>query len=170
MKRLRGAMTAAAIIAAALALGLWARHWALGTVRVSGASMQDTLRGGDVALVTRFDYASGRGPGRGDVVECRFPGRADTYVKRVVGLPGDEISFFGGALTVNGQTLREDYVSSPTEDYAVALGEDEYLVLGDNRMQSYDSRMPDMGPVGRGSFVGRVRFILWPIDRIGPVH
>ena len=170
MKRLRVAMTVVAILAVALALGLWARHWAVGTVRVSGSSMRNTLCGGDVALVTRFDYASGNAPGRGDVVECRFPGRGDTYIKRVVGLPGDEIRFFGGALTVNGQAAREDYVSSPTEDYAVTLGDDEYLVLGDNRMESYDSRMADMGPIGADAFVGRVRFILWPIRRFGPVH
>lgn len=170
MKRLRSAVKLVAILAAALALGLWARHWAIGTVRVSGASMWDTLCGGDVALVTRFDYAAGNTPNRGDVVECRFPGRGDTYIKRVVGLPGDTISFFGGALTINGRATREDYVSSLTEDYAVVLGEDEYLVLGDNRQESYDSRMADMGPIGADAFVGRVRFILWPIQRIGPVR
>ena len=170
MKRLRGALAVAAIFAVALALGLLARRWAVGTVRISGTSMRDTLRGGDVALVTRFDYAVGNTPRRGDVVECRFPGRGDTYVKRVIGLPGEEISFFGGALTVNGQVVREDYVSSPTGEYAVLLGEDEYLVLGDNRAESYDSRMADMGPIGAEAFVGRVRFILWPIGRIGPVQ
>ena len=170
MKRLRGFMTVIAVLAVALALGLCARHWAVGTVRVSGASMRNTLQGGDVALVTRFDYAAGRAPQRGDVVECRFPGRGDTYIKRVVGLPGEAISFFGGALSVNGQILREDYVSSPTGDYAATLGQDEYLVLGDNRAESYDSRMDDMGPIGRDAFVGRVRFILWPINRFGPVQ
>ena len=75
----------------------------------------------------------------------------------------------GGALTVNGQAVDEDYVSSPTGDYSVALGEGEYLVLGDNRQESYDSRMADMGPVGAEAFEGRVRFIIWPLNRVGPV-
>ena len=75
----------------------------------------------------------------------------------------------GGALTVNGQAVDEDYVSSPTGDYSVALGEGEYLVLGDNRQESYDSRMADMGPVGAEAFEGRVRFIIWPPNRVGPV-
>ncbi|MDO4867689.1 MAG: signal peptidase I [Clostridia bacterium] len=155
-------------VLAALALGLCLRQWVAGTVRVAGTSMQRTLYGGDIALVTRFDYRHSA-PERGDVVECRFPGRSDTYIKRVIGLPGDEISFFGGALTLNGQPVRESYVSSATEDYAVTLGEDEYLVLGDNRADSYDSRMADMGPIGAEAFLGRVRWVLWPLSRIGPV-
>lgn len=168
MSRSRAAWKAVAWLAAALAVGLCLRHWAVGAVRVSGASMQNTLCGGDVALVTRFDYMSGA-PARGDVVECRFPGRRDTYIKRVIGLPGEAIRFLGGALTVNGQAVDEDYVSSPTGDYSVALGEGEYLVLGDNRQESYDSRMADMGPVGAEAFEGRVRFIIWPPNRVGPV-
>lgn len=169
MKR-RGALIAILVLAAALAIGLCARRWAVGTVRVSGASMRETLCTGDIALVTRFDYLSGATPRRGDVVECRFPGREDTYIKRVIGLPGETVSFFGGALTVNGQPVREDYVSSPTDDYTIQLGDGEYLVLGDNRAESYDSRMEDMGPIGAEAFVGRVRCVIWPLDRIGAVR
>ena len=168
--RLSRAAKAALIIAAALALGLCVRRWSIGAVRVAGVSMQDTLRGGDVTLVTRFDYLSGRAPGRGDVVQCRFPGRGDTYVKRVVGLPGEAVRFSDGALTIDGEPVREAYVSSPTEDFDIRLGEDEYLVLGDNRAESYDSRMEDMGPVGSDAFLGRVRWILWPPARFGPVN
>ena len=140
----------------------------IGTVRVAGSSMVDTLEGGDIALVTRWDYRS-VGPGFGDVVECRLPGRVDTYIKRVVGLPGDRIAFRDGALYRNGTQVSEPYVSSPTEEYAVSLGGDEYLLLGDNRAESYDSRMTDIGPVGREAFIGRVRWILWPFDRFGRV-
>ena len=169
MKR-RRALRVALIAAAIVALGLILRRCAFGTVRVAGTSMQQTLCGGDVALVTRFDYAGGRTPQRGDVVECRFPGRSDTYIKRVVGLPGEAIAFRGGALFVNGEAVPEPYVSSPTEDFAVALGADEYLVLGDNRADSYDGRMPDMGAITADAFLGRVRLALWPPDRIGIVR
>lgn len=157
-------------LALALVLGLCARRWVVGAVRVAGASMRDTLQAGDVVLITRFDYRSGRTPVRGDVVQCRFPNRADTYIKRVVGLPGESIRFQSGRLSVDGQPVAEDYLSSPTDDWAIDLGDGEYLVLGDNRAESYDSRMADMGPVGQDAFLGRARWILWPLDRLGPVQ
>lgn len=166
---MRRALRALAAVAVVAALALGVRQWVAGTVRVAGTSMQDTLYSGDVALVTRFDYLNGKAPARGDVVQCRFPGRADTYVKRVVGLPGDDIAFVGGVLSVNGQTVPEPYVSSPTEDYAVSLGEGEYLVLGDNRAGSYDGRMADMGTLGADAFLGRVRCVIWPPARVGAV-
>ena len=170
MKRLRGAAAALLALALAAALGLALRHWGVGLIRVAGSSMSDTLVSGDIVLATRFDYARGGVPSRGDVVECRFPGRADTYVKRVIGVPGDEVVFQNGALALNGRSVAEPYVSSPTEDYAILLGADQYLVLGDNRAESYDSRMPDMGPLGADAFLGRVRWIVWPPNRIGPVE
>ena len=170
MKYLRGVIRAVLALAAAIILCLCIRRWCVGTVRVAGASMADTLCSGDVVLVSRFDYSDGRSPRRGHVVECRFPGRSDTYIKRVVGLPGDEIAFFGGALTVNGSVVPEPYVSSGTGDYSIRLGDDEYLVLGDNRAESYDSRMEDMGPIDSGAFTGRVRFVIWPIQRIGAIR
>ena len=154
----------AVILAMCLAAGLALRAFALGTVRILGASMNDTLLSGDVVLVTRWDRAS---VDYCDVVECRFPGRGETYVKRVIGLPGDEIRFSGGALVRNGERVGEAYVSSPTDDYAVTLGEDQYLLLGDNRAQSYDSRMSDIGPVGASDILGHARLVLWPLGRLG---
>lgn len=170
MRRRRAALLAVIALGVALALGLCVRRFGVSAVRVAGASMRDTLCGGDVALVTRFDYLGDRAPARGDVVECRFPGRSDTYIKRVIALPGDDVRFFGGRLTLNGVETGEPYVSSPTDDFGAALGADEFLVLGDNRAESYDSRMEDMGPVNAEAFLGRVRWIIWPLDRFGPVR
>ena len=168
--KIRGLVWLAAALTLAVALGLCARQWAFGTLRVAGTSMRNTLTGGDIALVTRFDYLNGGAPKRFEVVECRFPGRGDTYIKRVIGLPGEEIAFVGGALYIDGAAVAEPYVFSPTQDYSILLGEDEYLVLGDNRADSYDSRMADMGPVGPDAFLGRVRWIIWPLGRFGPVQ
>ena len=170
MKAGRGLTVLAFALVLATALALCLRQWVFVTVRVAGTSMQDTLKAGDVVLVTRFDYRRGRGPSRGDVVQCVFPNRSDTYIKRVIGLPGETIRFTGGALTVNGYPVAEPYISSPTGDYEISLGDGEYLVLGDNRADSYDSRMADMGPLGADAFLGRVRCILWPPGRIGPVR
>lgn len=166
MKRWLGAVIALALCAL---IGLALRAWGVGLVKISGASMNNTLLSGDIVLVTRFDYRGGHAPQFGDVVECRFPGRGDTYIKRVVGLPGDSVSFSQGFLTRNTQPVSEPYVSSVTDDYAIELGDDQYLLLGDNRAESYDSRMDDMGAVGLDAFSGRARFILWPLDRFGGV-
>ena len=171
MKRRPGRIASLALLLAAIGvLALAARAWGFGLARVSGASMSDTLRDGDVVLITRFDYLGGRAPGFGDIVECAFPGRGGVYIKRVIGLPGDAIAFSGGVLERNGSATPEPYVSSSTADYAAGLGEDEYLLLGDNRAQSYDSRMPDMGMVGSEAFLGRVRLIIWPLKRLGLVE
>ncbi len=169
MKPLRRALAILLVILLAAGAGLALKRFAFGTIRVAGSSMEDTLRGGDVALVTRWDYAS-RDPERGDVVECRFPDRSDTYVKRIVALPGDEVVFSGGALSINGEQVDEPYLSTPTDDYAVTLGPDEYLALGDNRAESYDSRMADMGPISEPDILGRARWILLPLNRFGPIR
>lgn len=163
MKRL---LKVALLLAVAVALGLLARRWMATPVRIAGSSMEDTLLSGDVALVARL-YGDAR---RGDVVQCRFPGRDGTYVKRVIGLPGDVVEFRDGALTVNGRPVSEPYVSSPTEDMRATLGADEFFVLGDNRAESYDSRAEDMGCVRGDDLLGRVCWILWPLNRVGPVE
>jgi len=164
--RLFGALL---VIALAAGLGLAARQW-FGIVRISGTSMNDTLQDGDLVLFTRFDYRFGGLPGFGQVVECRSPGRADTYVKRVIGLPGQSVALRGGTLTIDGRAVSEPYVSSEAEDYEIRLGEDAYLLLGDNRAESYDSRMADMGTVDRTALLGRARLILWPPERFGAVE
>ena len=135
-------------------------------VRIQGSSMEDTLCSGEIALVTSFDYRFGAKPARGDVVECRFPGRVDTYVKRVIGLPGETVELREGKTYIDGAAVSEPYVFSIAEDYSVSLGENEYLVLGDNRCESYDSRAADMGPIGKEDILGRVRLCVWPLHGV----
>lgn len=163
-------LTALGVVALFVLIGLTVRHWGFSLIRISGTSMEDTLQSGDVVLVTRWDYLGNRSPGRMDVVECRFPNRRGTYVKRVIGLPGESLSYRDGQLTVDGQPLSEPYILSITEDFYVDLAEDEYFVMGDNRMESYDSRAADMGAIDESAFVGRVRWIFWPLNRFGPVN
>lgn len=163
MKRILSFVIALTI---AVGAGFAIRTWLFSTVHIAGSSMEKTLVSGDVALVSRFE----RNPDRGDIVECTFPGRSGSYVKRVIGLPDDTVEFSGGMLIVNGRPLSEPYVSSETEDMRITLGPEEYFLLGDNRAESYDSRAEDMGCIHRDQFLGRVRWILWPIDRFGPVE
>ena len=159
-------------VLAALAI----RRYVLCLTRIQGRSMMPTLKSGQWAFVTRFDYLLGR-PNRGDVVICFFPGRKmkrfpflrQMMVKRVVGLPGETVAFEEGAVLIDGQPLPEPYLDPqfhrrrPTRE-PVTLGEDEYYVLGDNRDGSRDSR--SVGPLDRRMIVGHVRFLL-PFRRLG---
>ena len=153
-----------AVIALALGLGLAARSWLICPVRVVGTSMEPTLRDGELVLVTKFDYLRAK-PARGDVVLCRLPGRAGEYVKRVIGLPGETVRIASGQVYIDGAPLEEPYAAPAERDYARAPGEDEYLVMGDNRPASYDSREDDVGSLNSGDFLGRARRVLWPRER-----
>ncbi|MGN0184146.1 MAG: signal peptidase I [Aristaeellaceae bacterium] len=159
---LRGVIWIAVFALICILLRLFVFH----LVRIEGSSMEDTLCSGEIALVTSFDYCFGAAPARGDVVECRFPGRVDTYVKRVIGLPGETVELRDGKTYIDGTAISEPYVFSIAEDYSISLGEDEYLVLGDNRCESYDSRAADMGPIGKEDILGRVRLCVWPLDGV----
>ena len=127
---------------------------------VKGRSMLDSLRDGEVLFALR--RRAGREIRRFDVVLCRYPNRKELFVKRVIGLPGDEVIYQDGHGYINGTALSEPYATGPFEDYSAVLGEDEYLVLGDNRGESYDSRAEDMGFLSADCFLGRVRCVLWP--------
>lgn len=162
---MRRLLTCLIVLAVAIGLGFAARTWLFSAVRIAGSSMEDTLLSGDVVLVTRWDA-----PTRGSIMQCSFPGRSGSYVKRVIGLPGDVVEFRDGQLIVNNNPIAEPYVSSETEDMNISLSADEYFVLGDNRAESYDSRAEDMGCIHSEQFLGRVRWILWPINRFGPVE
>lgn len=146
-----------------IALLILLRIFVFHTVRIEGTSMNNTLKSGDIVLVISM---FGQEPGRGDIVECTFPDRDGTYVKRVIGLPGEFVEISGNDTYINGLPLQERYVSSETEDYSVQLGEDQYLLLGDNRAESYDSRAEDIGPASKSGFTGRVVCSLWPFRSI----
>lgn len=122
---------------------------------VEGESMAPSLRPGDQVVAVRP-----RRIGRGDVVVVRPPGRAVEMVKRVVGLPGEEVAVRGGRARVGARALDEPYASGAGEAGAWSLGPDEFLVLGDRRDRSTDGRA--FGPVRRSQIVGVVRLRLWP--------
>ena len=79
--------------------------------------MVDTLRSGDIVLVTRFDYRWSEAQ-RGDIVECSFPGRSATYVKRIIGLHGERVELIDSRVYVNGEALSEPYATGPSEPYS----------------------------------------------------
>ena len=110
---------------------------------------------------------------RGEVVVLREPaGRAGEYLKRIVGLPGEEVRLLDGLLFVDGIHTREPYLGGLPSSVGLGeavwkLGESEYLVMGDNRAHSTDSR--HFGPVARSDITARVWLRFWPLSRFGRV-
>ncbi len=130
--------------------------------RVKGESMVPSFEDGELLLTEKVSYRFGN-VARGDVIVFEAPvGRKVDFIKRVIGLPGDEIEVTGGSVFVNGTKLDEGYINVSTQgEVRKTLGEDEYFVLGDNRDASSDSRV--FGVIHKGAIRGRVWFVYWPI-------
>lgn len=125
-------------------------------VRISGQSMHPALSDGAWVRVNRRAYRDAT-PARFDVVRLDDPSRAGRWiVKRVVGLPGEEVKLEDGVLFVNGSEIREPHLSirAPAGKYEWWLRGDEFVVLGDNRSASTDSRR--FGPVSFSAIRGKV--------------
>lgn len=138
---------------------------------VSGGSMEPLLKPKDYLVIDRWSYRQ-RPPERGEVVVFRFPLDPDQiFVKRIVGLPGETVAIEGGIVRITtheGETfvLEEPYKTpdrNPEEDQEIALHDDEYFVLGDNRTASADSRA--WGPLLERFIIGRAAARLFPLQR-----
>lgn len=132
--------------------------------RVKGDSMLPNFIDGELLLTEKVSYHFSD-PHRGDVIVFRTPiGNKVDFIKRIVGLPGEEIKITGGQISINGKQLKENYVPGVTDgNLSLILGENQYFVLGDNRRSSSDSR--SFGPISKKSFRGHVWLVYWPILR-----
>jgi signal peptidase I len=175
-------------------VGGWVTNWqverfAMKAYRIPSSAMEPTLHcprpasgceadTADRVFVSRF--APFWTPSRGDIVVFQTPplaqrkcGAAGTFVKRIIGLPGEQVSIRlrrGAAfVSIDGEPLDEPYIENhrrdigPEETFRVPEG--EYFVMGDNRSQSCDSRV--FGSVPRGKLIGPVVARYWPLDRMG---
>ncbi len=137
---------------------------------IRGVSMALSLMPGEQALVDVSAYRASV-PERGDIVALHAPnarGRRD--VKRVIGLPGERVALREGMLYVNGRELAEPYLGGLPSSIGLGeaswrLGVGEYILLGDNRAHSTDSR--SYGPVDSSRIIGRVWLRYWPPARFG---
>ena len=140
-------------------------------VKVEGTSMMPTLDDQERIFINKFVYRFHFGNiDRGDTVVFWFPGDpSKSYIKRVIGMPGDRVEVADGKVIVNGQALVESYVPPEFRDQssmpARVIPEDEYFVLGDHRSSSNDSRA--WGMVPRRYIYGKAVFIYWPLDKMG---
>lgn len=140
---------------------LFVSHFCFQSVQVVGVSMVPTLLPADQLILNRLSYRF-HPPQQNDIVVIKDPTDGTFVVKRIIGKPGDAILFRNGKVYVNGAELKEPYVwnARPTFTYSgyreelVICGRDQYFVLGDNRENSFDSRM--YGPVRRQNILGSV--------------
>ncbi len=137
---------------------------------VRGSSMAPGIQDGDRILVEPWSYLLGPIE-RGDVVVLRYPLDPEIdYIKRIIGLPGDQVTLARGAVWVNGEALAEPYVASvdASSSLSVVVEPGHYFVLGDNRPRSSDSR--EFGFVPEEHVRGRVDLRLWPLARAGLIE
>ena len=143
-------------------------------VKVEGTSMMPSLVDQERIFINKFIYRFGLASvSRGDTVVFWFPGdTTKSYIKRVIGVPGDSVEVADGTVVVNGHALAESYVPEEYRDHrsmplrTVPL--DQYFVLGDHRSSSNDSRV--WGFVDRSDIYGKAVFVYWPLDKIGRVR
>jgi signal peptidase I len=132
-------------------------------VRVDNISMIPTLQPGEFVLVNKISYRLSDVK-RGDIIVFHYPlNPQEDYIKRVIGLPGDDVNITNGQLFVNGQEINESYISvTMVSEGDWVVPQDALFVMGDNRNQSSDSRA--WGFVPMENLVGKAMVIYWPLD------
>jgi signal peptidase I len=187
------------LVFAALLIALLMKTFLVQSFFIPSPSMVPTLRPGDRILVNRLAYRIGDIK-RGDVVVFSDPSAThdrstlsaifhfliegvgvarpqdEDFVKRVIGLPGDTVEVASGQVLVNGRALTEPYLNQPTDSRSfgpVTVPPGDLFVMGDNRLESADSRFPPpegLGYVPIDDVVGRASLIVWPPSRAGWIH
>ena len=143
-------------------LVLLVKKFVVSPIKVNGTSMMTTLHDGDIMILNiigyRFDKIN-----RFDIVVVD---EGNEYlIKRVIGLPGEEIEYKDNQLYINGKKVKENYGSQVTEDFKVKVKKNSYFVLGDNRTNSLDSR--HFGAFKKDRIIGKTSLIIFPFNRFG---
>jgi signal peptidase I len=190
-QRQRSVLDWALTIVFAVLIVLAVKAWIVNPYRIPSASMEPTLHcarpgdsceagSSDRVLANRFIYHF-RDPKRKEIVVFNAPARAaiicekGVYVKRIIGVPGDRWQEWNGYVYIDGKRLDEPYVQADRRDHeslelsdilpgATVIPKDRYLMMGDNRSQSCDSRR--WGLVPRSALIGEVFLTYWPLNRI----
>lgn len=134
-------------------------------IQVQGPSMQNTFTEGDLVFLSKVHYKFSDVK-RGEIIIFENNG-VKNLIKRVIGLPGEKVEFKNNTLYINGQAYEEDYLSEgvTTNDYSSGeIPENCYIVLGDNRNNSQDSR--DLGCIKKEQIIGKVIVRFWPVNKM----
>lgn len=144
--------------------------------KIKGQSMMPNYLDAEYILTEKVTYYL-RNPERGDVVVFTPPiSQTDEFIKRVIGLPGEKVMVKGGRVYINDKLLKEPYLADSVytgdgtfltegQEYTVPSG--QYVVFGDNRPNSSDSRF--WGPITKSEISGRAWIVYWPVSRAGVV-
>ena len=133
---------------------------------VDGASMDDTLKDGQLVIINKINYRFNN-PKRFQIAVLKNNDDHDKIIKRVIGLPNEKIEYKDNKLYINDELITEEYNHALTNDFVVETKDDEYFVLGDNRTVSKDSRV--LGNFNKEDFIGSVSLRLYPLDKIGKI-
>ena len=133
-------------------------------VKVNGSSMYPTLDGNEIMLLNKLGSID-----RFDIVVVKLEGESNNLIKRVIGMPGETVEIINSKIYINGEVLDDDYGYGSTYSVdPITLEDDEYFILGDNRVVSIDSRA--FGKVSREEIKGTTNFIMYPFGKIGKVE
>lgn len=151
----------------AVLLAVIIRLFILAPFFIPSGSMEPTLLIGDRIIVSKIAYRMGE-PQRSDIIVFRYPrDPSKDYVKRLIGKSGETVALRNNRLYVNGREMPEKYLPAGLrfDDFGpVQVPQGTYLMLGDNRRSSEDSRV--WGPLPEEYIVGKALMIYWPLDRI----
>ena len=130
---------------------------------VNGASMEPTLYNNELVLINKIGL--NKGINRYDIVVVKYEN--STIIKRVIGLPYETVEYIDNTLYIDGEKVSTKVDFEYTKDFKLTAGKNEYIVLGDNRNISKDSRI--IGPVKESNIIGKVDLVLFPFSKFGKV-
>ena len=138
-------------------------------IKIDGSSMEPNLHHGEFVIVSKINYRFGE-PERGDVVVFDFPRNiTQEYIKRIIGMPGEQIRVGDGKVYINGILLTEPYLNiEPKYEGEWVVPENNLFVLGDNRNNSSDSHT--WGIVPMDNVIGEALLIYWPPSSWGLIN
>ena len=142
-------------------------------VRVDGPSMDTTLLNGQILILNKFEYRK-NDIKRYDIIVTKLP-NGEKIIKRVIGLPNEVIEIKDNKVYADGVELDNSFTSSESEDFDMSviglekIPGDSYLVMGDNREISYDSRSPQVGTIKKDKIIGKAIIRIWPLNKIGRI-
>ena len=146
-----------------LLLVILTRTFIITPVRVNGTSMEKTLKNGEIMLLYKLAKIE-----KEDIVVIDKTVDGSNIIKRVIAMPGQKIKCEDGIIYINDKKYADKYAFGITSDFKeVTLKDDEYFVLGDNRLVSEDSRY--FGPVKKKHIMGKASIVLYPFNKIGKV-